>query len=76
MSRTEKDDLPVIILLVQESFERREPPGNDKLEIAELAISQDDRCESGRLAEELLVNRLVADNEVLEDTAVGSVGHF
>lgn len=75
IGETEIIDNAVVILLVQETLERRETSGDDELEITKLTLSEDNGLDGRGLLEELLVNGLIADNKILEDSAVRSVGH-
>jgi len=68
-------DNTLVVLLVQEAFERREASGDDELKIAQLTLGEDNGGESGRLLEELRADGEVAGDKVLKETTVGSVGH-
>lgn len=57
------------------TFERRETTVEDQLEIAKVTLGEDESRELLRLGLELGLARQIASEEVLEDTAVGSVGH-
>jgi hypothetical protein len=67
--------LPVIILLVQETFKRREASGDDQLEIAKLAVGENNGLDRIGLLEKLLMNGLVADDEIFKNSTVRAVGH-
>lgn len=57
------------------TFEGREAAGDEQFEIAQLALGEEQRGERLGLGRELRLARQVACQEVLEDAAVGSVGH-
>lgn len=58
------------------TFERRETTIHDEFEIAKLALREKKSRKGLGFGRELGMPRKVASNEVLEDTAVRSVGHF
>jgi hypothetical protein len=60
---------PIIILLVHETLQRREATVDDQLEIAKLALVQDNGRELLGLCEEFIAAWSIAGNEILEDTA-------
>ena len=60
---------PIVVLLVHETFQRREATVDDELEIAKLTLVQDNGRELLGLSEELIAARSIAGNEILEDTA-------
>jgi hypothetical protein len=60
---------PIIILLVHETLQRREATVDDQLEIAKLALVQDNGRELLGLCEEFIAAGSIAGNEILEDTA-------
>jgi hypothetical protein len=60
---------------VRHTLERGEAAVKDELEIAQVALGQGEGGELVGLGQELGVTRSVTDEEVLEDAAVGRVGH-
>lgn len=65
---------PLVILLAHEALEGRETSVHDKLQVAELPLSQTNVGELLRLLDELLAKGGIANVEILEGTAVGRVG--
>jgi hypothetical protein len=59
----------------QLTLQRRETTVHDQLEIAQLALGEDDGGESLSLGGEFVVTGSIAGEQVLEDTTVRSVGH-
>jgi hypothetical protein len=59
---------PIVVLLVHETLQRGEATIDDKLEIAELALVQDDSGELLGLGGEFLAARSIAGNKILKDT--------
>jgi hypothetical protein len=57
------------------TLQRRETTVHDQLEIAQLALGEDDGREGLGLDGELVVAGSIAGNQVLEDTTVRNVGH-
>ena len=57
------------------TLQRRETTVHDQLEIAQLALGEDDGGEGLGLNGELVVAGSIAGNQVLEDTTVRNVGH-
>lgn len=57
------------------TFERGETTGDEQLEITQLALAEEQRGERLGLGGQLGLARQIAREEVLEDAAVGSVGH-
>jgi hypothetical protein len=60
---------PIVVLLVHETLERGEATVDDELEIAKLALVEDDGGELLGLGRELSVARSIAGNQILKDTA-------
>jgi hypothetical protein len=58
------------------TFEGRETTVEDQLEIAELALGEDDGRKGLGLGGELIVAGSIAREQVLEDAAVRWVGHY
>lgn len=67
--------LPIVVLLVQETLERRETTVEDELEITQLTVGKDKRRERLNLSKQSLLLAGVTNVQVLEDATVGSVGH-
>ena len=65
----------IVVLLVHEALERGEASVQDKLDIAQLAVVEDDGREGLGLLGQFLSSWSIAGNQVLEDAAVGWVGH-
>lgn len=59
---------PIVVLLVHETLQRGEATVDDELEIAELALVQDDSGEGLGLSGELVAAGSIAGNEILQDT--------
>jgi hypothetical protein len=59
---------PIVVLLVHETLQRREATVDDELEIAKLALVQDDRGEVLGLSGEFVATRSIAGNKILQDT--------
>lgn len=59
----------------QRTFKRRETAGDEQFEIAELALREVESRKSLGLGLELSLTGRIPREEVLEDAAVGSVGH-
>lgn len=57
------------------TFQRREATVHDQLKIAKLPLGESDGRERIGLRGELFVTRSIAGDQVLEDTAVGWIGH-
>lgn len=64
-----------VVCFGQRTFKRREAAVQDQLEVAELALSQDDSSQGLGLGGELVVARSIAGEQVLEDATVGRVRH-
>jgi hypothetical protein len=62
---------PIVVLLVHETLQRGEATVDDELEIAELALVQDDSGECLGLGGEFLTTRSIAGNKILQDTTWG-----
>jgi hypothetical protein len=62
---------PIVVLLVHETLQRGEATVDDELEIAELALVQDDSGESLGLGGEFVAARSIASNKILQDTTWG-----
>jgi hypothetical protein len=62
--------------LVSLTFKWRKATVEDQLEIAKLALGQDESSERLGLCCELIVARGIAGEQVLEDTSVGGIRHF
>jgi hypothetical protein len=60
---------PIVVLLVHETLQRREATVDDELEIAKLALVQDNGGELLGLSGELIAARSIASNKILKDTA-------
>jgi hypothetical protein len=65
----------IVVLLSQETFERREATVEDQLKIAKVSLAESKSRELLRLSLELGLARQIASEEVLKDTTVRSVGH-
>lgn len=63
------------VLDIQRTLERRESTVEDQLEIAELALAQDDSSKGLCLGRELGIARRITSEQVLELTTVGRVRH-
>jgi hypothetical protein len=63
-----QSDTPIVVLLVHETLERGEATVDDELEIAKLALVEDDGGELLGLGGELSVARSIAGNKILKDT--------
>jgi hypothetical protein len=64
---------PIVILLVHETLQRGEATVDDELEIAKLALVQDNSGKSLCLSGELVAARSIAGNKVLQDTTCGLI---
>lgn len=62
--------------MVSLTFKWRKATVEDQLEIAKLALGQDESSERLSLRCELIVTRGIAGEQVLEDTSVRGVRHF
>jgi hypothetical protein len=60
---------PIVVLLVHETLQRREATVDDELEIAKLALVQNNGGELLGLSGELIAARSIASNKILKDTA-------
>ena len=58
---------PIVVLLVHETLERGEATVDDELEIAKLALVEDDGGKLLGLGGELSVARSIAGNKILKD---------
>jgi hypothetical protein len=58
------------------TFKRRETAIEQQLEIAELALAEEESREGLSFGRKLSVTRQIPRDQVLEDAAVGSVGHL
>jgi hypothetical protein len=65
-----------VIVLVSLTFEWGKATVEDQLEIAELALGQDESSQRLCLCCKLVVTRRITGEQVLEDTSVGWVRHF
>lgn len=63
-----QENQPIVVLLVHETLQRGEATVDDELEIAKLALVQDDGRELLGLRGQLVAARGIASDEVLEDT--------
>ncbi len=63
------------VLVSQRTFKRRETAIEDQLEIAELALAEEQRRQSLSLGGKLGMAGQIAGDQVLEDAAVGRIRH-
>ncbi len=63
-------------MVSQRTFKRRETAIEDQLEIAELALAEEQRRQSLSLGGKLGMAGQIAGDQVLEDAAVGRVRHL
>jgi hypothetical protein len=63
-----QSNAPIVVLLVHETLKRGEATVDDQLEIAKLALVEDDGGELLGLGGELIAARSIAGNQILKDT--------
>lgn len=61
---------------IEHTLQRTEATVHDQFEIAKLTLGEDDSGEGLGLGGELVMAGSIAGDEVLQDTTVGSIGHF
>ena len=75
IGQTHGVEAPVVVGLVHEALQRGEATVDDEFEIAKLTLGEDELGERVGFLTKLSSNGSIANEQVLEDTTVRSVGH-
>lgn len=75
VGQTHVSQATIVVGLIHETLERGEATVDDEFEIAQLTLGEDEVGKRVGFDEELGCDGSIADEEVLEDSAVGCVGH-